>query len=78
MIFKIPLIVIHSQQKCAHCEEPYTGTQETQPSPPATLPCNHTICRRCFNETIISPDVICPTCDKPFLKDFQPVEADQR
>ncbi|XP_076109129.1 E3 ubiquitin-protein ligase rnf213-alpha-like [Mytilus galloprovincialis] len=68
---------IFGQQKCAHCEEPYTGTQETQPSPPVTLPCNHTICRRCFNETIISPDVTCPTCDQPFMKDFQPVEADQ-
>ncbi|CAC5380698.1 RNF213 [Mytilus coruscus] len=68
---------IFSQQKCAHCEEPYTGTQETQPSPPVTLPCNHTICSRCFNETITSPDVTCPTCDQPFLKDFQPVEADQ-
>ncbi|CAG2239384.1 RNF213 [Mytilus edulis] len=68
---------IFGQQKCAHCEEPYTGTQETQPSPPVTLPCNHTICRRCFNETIISPDVTCPSCDQPFQKDFQPVEADQ-
>ncbi|XP_071137105.1 E3 ubiquitin-protein ligase rnf213-alpha-like [Mytilus edulis] len=68
---------IFGQQKCVHCDEPYTGAQETQPSPPVTLPCNHTICRRCFDETITSPDVKCPTCDQPFVKDFQPVAADQ-
>ncbi|XP_071137252.1 E3 ubiquitin-protein ligase rnf213-beta-like [Mytilus edulis] len=68
---------LFGHQMCAHCEMLYTGAQNKPPSSPVTLPCNHTICRRCFDKTVTLPGVKCPICNKPFVKDFQPVLADQ-
>ncbi|CAG2226879.1 RNF213 [Mytilus edulis] len=53
------------------------GIKDTLPSPPVTLPCHHTICRRCFDETIAAANVKCPKCDQKFEKDIEPVPGDQ-
>ncbi|CAC5422253.1 RNF213 [Mytilus coruscus] len=68
---------IFGKEKCSHCMEQYTGSKDTLPSTPVTLPCHHTICRRCFDETIATANVKCPKCDKKFEKDMEPIPGDQ-
>ncbi|XP_071137099.1 E3 ubiquitin-protein ligase rnf213-alpha-like [Mytilus edulis] len=56
------------QVTCVGCENPIQGA-------PVRLPCEHVICRKCFQDCILLKDFVCPNCQKEFPKDLDPNKA---
>ncbi|XP_067673877.1 E3 ubiquitin-protein ligase rnf213-alpha-like [Haliotis asinina] len=50
---------------CSHCETEFEA-------PPVELPCKDKICLRCFNESQVTRDLICPKCHTAFPETFTP------
>lgn len=65
-------LLFYSQQvTCVGCENPIQGA-------PVRLPCEHVICRKCFQDCILLKDFVCPNCQKEFPKDLDPNKAQKR
>ncbi|XP_069105330.1 E3 ubiquitin-protein ligase rnf213-alpha-like [Argopecten irradians] len=58
---------IKKDEKCAHCENDMEG-------PPVYLPCKDKICQRCYNDTVIIKEMICPICQAEIPPNLKPNE----